>query len=151
MSNLPLNFVIAQNVSAQEISALGRHSGDLFWCNATTATANTTWVNVAGISFDIVKQFTNTSLLIQMSLGVYTNAIAANIEIGVTIAGVTTVIAHQELSEVNITNSVAGLNVAAPAAGSWSVQPVMHRVSGSGTITADIGAPLYICIREVLV
>ncbi len=154
MSNNALNFVTGQDVFAQEINAIARQSGDLFWCATGTPSNSTTWVAIGGISFDFVKQFDNTSLLVDMSISVSGDTVGAEVEIGFQVGDISSsyigICGHHNYNELNISNSVGGVGQIGIAAGALTIRPVLHRSAGTGIVTAAIGQPVYITAREVL-
>lgn len=153
MSNTPLTATTGQDYAAQELNAIARHGGDLYWCPTLTQSNSTTWVNIAGISFDFTKQFANTHILVDMSIGIYADTAGAEVEIGYTYNGnpsLSLVCGHLNFNEINTQNSVAGVTWVQIDSGAYSIQPMMRRSGGTGIVYAAAGQPVYISVREVL-
>lgn len=152
MGNQALLATTGQDYAAQELNAIARHGGDLFWCPTLTQQNSSTFINIAGISFDFTKQFADTYLLVDMSVSIYTDTAGAEAQIGISYSPSVgaVVCGHLNFNEVAKQNSVAGVATLAIAAGAYSLQPMMCRSAGTGFVIAAAGQPVYLSVREVL-
>jgi hypothetical protein len=145
----PLTFGSTDDVTAQEYNVLRQYGGLYYMVTAQTI-ASSTWATIGGVSFEVTKQFSNTTLLVTMAAPIAADTIGFEIKLGLLIGLSPYEVTHHNYGDTNVPHGVGGTTVVSMSAGASSIQAIWQRAAGTGTGTLAAGYPLSVIIREVL-